>query len=78
MERNQHEIIVDVEKYCLDDVFVSDLTRTVREKMNPKDLGIYTYFVNDFDENEENAGKYENTGKAGTAVLSEFRKILII
>ena len=39
LERNQYEIIVDVEKYGLDDAFVSDLARTVREKTILKVLG---------------------------------------
>ena len=60
VERNQYEIIVDVEKYGLDDKFLSDLARTVREKTNLKDFGIYTYFVNAFDDKkraQENMGE---------------------
>ena len=79
LERNQYEIIVDVEKYGLDDAFVSDLARTVREKTNPEGFGIYTYFVNDFDEKkraQENMkiqGKICTFFRPVTAAVSEFR-----
>ena len=79
LERNQYEIIVDVEKYGLDDVFLSDSAKTVREKTNPKGFGIYTYFVNDFDEKkkaQENIkiwGKICTFFRLVTATLSELR-----
>ena len=79
VERNQYEIIVDVEKYGLDDEFLSDLAKTVREKTNPKGFGIYTYFVNDFDEKkkaQENMkirSKISTFFRPVTATLSELR-----
>ena len=84
LERNQYEIIVDVEKYGLDDAFVSDLAKTVREKTNPEGFGIYTYFVNDFDERkkaQENMkiwGKICTFFRPVTAALSELRMKYLI
>ena len=84
VERNQYEIIVDVEKYGLDDEFLSDLAETVREKTNPKGFGIYTYFVNDFDEKkkaQENMkirGKISTFFRPVTATLSELRMKYLI
>ena len=66
IERNQYEIIVDVEKYGLDDEFLNDLIATVREKTNPKGLGIYTYFVNDFDERKREQENIKIWGKVCT------------
>ena len=84
VERNQYEIIVDVEKYGLDDEFLSDLAETVREKTNPNGFGIYTYFVNDFDEKkkaQENMkirGKISTFFRPVTATLSDLRMKYLI
>ena len=84
MERSQYEIIVDVEKYGLDDEFLSDLAETVREKTNPNGFGIYTYFVNDFDEKkkaQENMkirGKISTFFRPVTATLSDLRMKYLI
>ena len=84
IERNQYEIIVDVEKYGLDDEFSSDLVKIIREKTNPKGFGIYTYFVNDFDERkkaQENMkiwGKICTFFRPVTAALSELRMKYLI
>ena len=72
--RNCYEIIVDVEKYGLDDEFEEDLHTILYEKMNLKGLRIYTYFVDDFDERKSK----QESMKIRLKIWSFFRPVITL
>ena len=54
VKRNDYELIIDVEKYGLDDEFGSGLQKILGKELYSKGLDIYTYFIDDFDEKKRN------------------------
>ena len=53
VKRNDYELIIDVEKYGLDDEFGSGLQKILGKELYSKSLDIYTYFIDDFDEKKK-------------------------
>ena len=53
VKRNDYELIIDVEKYGLDDEFGSGLKKILGKELYSKGLDIYTYFIDDFDEKKK-------------------------
>ena len=54
VKRNDYELIIDVEKYGLDDEFGSGLQKILGKELYSNGLDIYTYFIDDFDEKKRN------------------------
>ncbi len=74
VRRNDYELIIDVEKYGLDDEFGSGLQNILGEKLYSKGLDIYTYFIDDFDEKK----KKQESMKIRLKIWSFFRPVITL
>ena len=74
VRRNDYELIIDVEKYGLDDEFGSGLQNILGEKLYSKGLDIYTYFIDDFDEKK----KKQESMKIRLMIWSFFRPVITL